>query len=386
MSERGAEIWVLVSNDLTHDQRVLKTCRSLASVGFKPQLVGRLLPASTDPPKAFPAHRLMLRFHAGALFYALLQIRMTLFLLRRARGAAGVWANDLDTLLPAFLVAKWFRLPLVFDSHELFTEAAGLTGRPVPRAVWVWVERLLVPNLKVMLTVNDSIADVFHRRYRHGKAGRPLVVRNMPMKRSEAGASNGRAPILAAGLSIQDGPLGIIQGAFLDADRGVREAVEVLAVRPSWQLLVVGAGPEWDWASAQTSRFPGRLHLLPKQPYETLAGLTRSADWGFSLDKPAHGNYIMSLPNKLFDYIHAGVPVVASPLVEVARIVEQHGVGVLIEDHAPENIAAAVDKVLARPRVEWGRQCEQASAVLNWEAEEPLLREALVRAGFKKPG
>jgi hypothetical protein len=278
-----------------------------------------------------------------------------------------------------------FRLPLVYDSHELFTEAAGLTGRPVPRAVWCFVERLLEPRLKVMLTVNDSIADVFHKRYPHGGAGRPLVVRNMPRMRTEMEHESGRSALVSAGLDIGKGPLGIIQGAFLDEDRGVREAVEVLSVRPDWQLLVVGAGPEWDWAAGQTSRFPGRLHLLPKQPYEVLAGLTRSADWGLSLDKPAHGNYIMSLPNKLFDYIHGGTPVVASPLVEVARVVEQHHVGVLIADHSPERIAEAVDEVLVRPREEWQFHCRQAAEVLNWEAEEPLIREALVRAGFKKP-
>ena len=134
-------VWVLVSNDLTHDQRVLKTCRSMASVGFAPQLVGRLLPHSAPPPVDFPAHRLNLKFHAGALFYAALQVRMTLFLLRSARGAAGIWANDLDTLLPAFIASKLFRLPLVYDSHELFTEAAGLTGRPVPRAEPIGCQR-----------------------------------------------------------------------------------------------------------------------------------------------------------------------------------------------------------------------------------------------------
>ena len=162
-------------------------------------------------------------------------------------------------------------------------------------------------------------------------------------------------------------------------------AVEVLEVRPRWQLLVVGAGPEWDWAKQQVPRFSGRLHVIPKQPYALLAGWTRSADWGFSLDKPVHGNYIMSLPNKLFDYIHAGLPVVASALPEVQKVVERHQVGALIRDHSPEAIATAVEQVLDAPRETWLARCATAAEVLNWEAEEPVIREALHRSGFISP-
>jgi len=387
MSERrlSEAVWVLVSNDLTHDQRVLKTCQTLRGLGFAPQLVGREMPSSVSPPVDFPSFRLRLPFHSGALFYAALQLALVRYLWRRTKGTAGIWANDLDTLLPAFVVARLRRLPLMYDSHELFTEAAGLTGRPLPRGVWLFVERLLVPRLRAMTTVNDAIADTFASRYPKGTAGRPLVVRNMPRGRRPEQEAPTRAPLVSAGLALTDGPLGILQGAFLDADRGVKEAVEVLEVRPRWQLLVVGAGPEWDWAKQQVPRFSGRLHVIPKQPYALLAGWTRSADWGFSLDKPVHGNYIMSLPNKLFDYIHAGLPVVASALPEVQKVVERHQVGALIRDHSPEAIATAVEQVLDAPRETWLARCATAAEVLNWEAEEPVIREALHRSGFISP-
>lgn len=272
MSERrlSEAVWVLVSNDLTHDQRVLKTCQTLRGLGFAPQLVGREMPSSVSPPVDFPSFRLRLPFHSGALFYAALQLALVRYLWRRTKGTAGIWANDLDTLLPAFVVARLRRLPLMYDSHELFTEAAGLTGRPLPRGVWLFVERLLVPRLRAMTTVNDAIADTFASRYPKGTAGRPLVVRNMPRGRRPEQEAPTRAPLVSAGLALADGPLGILQGAFLDADRGVKEAVEVLEVRPCWQLLVVGAGPEWDWAIQQVPRFSGRLHVIPKQPYALL--------------------------------------------------------------------------------------------------------------------
>lgn len=381
---RNKVIWVLVSNDLTHDQRVLKTCETLEAAGYVPHLVGRLLPGSMPAPAQFPCHRLRLPFHRGALFYAVLQVRLWWFLLKRARGSGGIWANDLDTLWPAFSVAKWLRLPLMYDSHELFTESAGLTGRPFPKKVWEHVEGHLLPKLPVMTTVNASIADVFVQRYGSGRVGRPLVVRNMPRLHQSGGALRefGIEEWIAMGFNPSGGPMGIIQGAFLDVDRGVKEAVAVLGVRPEWELAVVGAGPEWEWAMGQVHRFPGRLHVLPKIPYSALRQITARADWGYSLDKPVHGNYIMSLPNKLFDYIHAGIPVVASPMVEVKRIVSDHEIGALIESHAPQDIASAAELVLSRPKDFWRQKCEKAAALLNWEAEEPVIREALRRAGF----
>jgi glycosyltransferase involved in cell wall biosynthesis len=385
MAAGPATVWVLVSNDLTHDQRVLKTCESLADLGFDPRLLGRELPQSPQPPERFSPTRLRLGFHDGPLFYLSLQFRFFAFLFRRARRSAGIWANDLDTLLPAWLIAKLYGLPVMYDSHEFFTEAAGLTGHPMKRAVWLGLERMLFPRLKAVTVVNDSIAEAYSGRYPHGQAGRPLVVRNMPRRAEPPKRVASREVFEAEGLRLGPGPLGILQGAFLDEDRGVREAVAFLAERPNCQLVIVGAGPEWVWAQDQIQHFPTQLHLLPKQPYDKLRLMTRAADWGFSLDRPDHGNYLMSLPNKLFDYIHAGIPVVASPMPEVAKIVESHGIGTLIDDFSPASIAAAVDRVLAQDAEGARSNAQRAADQLHWGAEEPWIHEALRRAGFTLP-
>ena len=150
-------IAVLVSNDLNHDQRVLKTCATLEAEGWTPVLIGRQMPESKPLNVPFEARRLQLPFRRGVGFYAALQIGLLRALFRTDINA--IWANDLDTLLPAFLVARAKRLPLVYDSHEYFTEAAGLTGRPLQRGVWLMVERAIFPRLKAVITVNKGIAD-----------------------------------------------------------------------------------------------------------------------------------------------------------------------------------------------------------------------------------
>jgi glycosyltransferase involved in cell wall biosynthesis len=318
-----------------------------------------------------------LPFHAGAGFYASLQVAMLRALWRMEVDA--IWANDLDTLLPAFVVARLRRVPLVYDSHEFFTEAAGLTGRPFQRNVWLALEGFLFPKLAAVITVNDAIADAYAKRYPRAAAGRPLVVRNMPrMRAHQAAESAGWRERLGIPA---DAPFLILQGAYLDVDRGVKQAVAALAAHEFWYLVVVGAGVEWEWAQTQVGSFNGRLIVLPKMPFEELRGLTAAADVGLSLDQGLHGNYFMSLPNKLFDYIHAGVPVVASAMPEVARVVHEWRIGQVVDDATPEGIGEAVTRVLEVPKSEWRTRCRDAAAVLHWGNEEPLILQALDRAG-----
>jgi len=369
-------ITVLVSNDLNHDQRVLKTCATLAAEGWEPFLIGREMPGSKPLEVPFEALRLRLPFTRGVGFYAGLQLGM-LRALFRARTDA-VWANDLDTLLPAFLVSRAKGVPLVYDSHEYFTEAAGLTGRPFQRGVWLQLERAIFPRLDAVLTVNDGIADAYLDRYPHARGGRPLVVRNMPRKRTKPVATTVK---WRQRLGIPEkSPFLIVQGAYLDKDRGVVQAVNALREQATWYLVVVGAGVEWEWARDQVDEFQGRLIVLPKMPFDELCGLTASADVGLSLDQGLHGNYVMSLPNKLFDYIHAGIPVVASPMAEVVRIVETWNIGRVVKDSVPSEIAAAVEAVLATPTSHWKSRCSEASAALHWEAEEKQIHQALKQA------
>ena len=369
-------IAVLVSNDLNHDQRVLKTCATLEAEGWTPVLIGRQMPESKPLNVPFEARRLQLPFRRGAGFYAALQIGLLRALFRTDINA--IWANDLDTLLPAFLVARAKRLPLVYDSHEYFTEAAGLTGRPLQRGVWLMVERAIFPRLKAVITVNEGIADAYHERYPHARGGRPFVVRNMPRKRSEPTPSSTnwkeRLGVPA------NAPLLIMQGAYLDKDRGVVQAVNALSEQPSWHLVVVGAGEEWEWARNQAEKFNGRLVVLPKMTFDELCSLTASADVGLSLDQGVHGNYLMSLPNKLFDYIHAGIPVVATPMPEVARVVDSWKIGAVVKDSTPAGIAAGVAAVLAHPRDHWKAQCDQAASALHWGVEEEQIGNALRQA------
>ncbi|MFY8028860.1 MAG: glycosyltransferase, partial [Bacteroidia bacterium] len=134
-----------VTNDLATDQRVQKVAQTLIDMGAEVCLVGRKLKGSMPVPK-FEHHRMSLLFNKGVAFYAEYHIR--LFLLLLFKRADILVANDLDTLLPNYLVSKLKGVQLVYDSHEYFTEVPELQGSPLKKKIWLSLERFVFPKLK----------------------------------------------------------------------------------------------------------------------------------------------------------------------------------------------------------------------------------------------
>lgn len=365
------KIAVLVSNDLSFDQRVRKTCKVLVDAGHEPILVGRMLSESAPYDGPGSAIRFSLRHSSGVFFYA--ELQWTLWKWLKTADIDAIWANDLDTLLPAVLVSKSRKLSIVYDSHEYFTEAAGLTGRPLRRRVWLTIEKYCISRLKKMLTVNESIAAHYRSRYDI----QVDVLRNMPVL-SDVPAVSPRKAFEEFKIPT-DLPILLLQGAFMDRDRGTNDAVDALELMTNVRLVLVGAGIEFDESINRMNdpRWRGRLHCIPRLPYEKLRVLTASADVGLSLDKGMHANYLLSLPNKLFDFIHVGLPVVASPMVEVRRVVEENGVGVVIDEVTTAAIAKAVSNVLSSPREIWFEKCMTARKNLHWDTDSFLILEHL---------
>ena len=367
-TRKSIAVWV--SNDLTFDQRVKKTCETLDALGWTPVLVGREMPDSKPWQGPWEAHRLRLSAQHGPLFYASLQLQLHAWLRRNEREIDAIWCNDLDTLAPAL----WRNtLPVVYDSHEYFTEAAGLTGRPIRRAIWLGIERWAMRKLSCMITVNESIASAYRSKYGLDVA----VVRNMP-RRQPPVAVEGREAFVAHGVPI-DLPIALMQGAYMDRDRGVAQAVAALPEMKGVRLVLVGAGLEWNEARAMVNapEMEGRLHCIPKLPFNQLRILTASADVGLSLDQAGHGNYEMSLPNKLFDFMHARLPMVVTARKEVAAIVEECSLGEVIEKASPSAIKSAVGRVLSKPKSDWKEALSLASERFHWGVDEPQIKRIL---------
>ena len=144
-----------VINDLVTDNRVHKVAVSLQRMGFEPLLIGRMLPESLPVERSYFTYRMKLVFRKGPLFYLGYNLRLFFYLLKSDTEV--FVANDLDTLPANYLISRIKRKPLVYDSHEYFTEVPELIGRPVVRAIWKGIERLLVPQVDAAYTVPQFI-------------------------------------------------------------------------------------------------------------------------------------------------------------------------------------------------------------------------------------
>lgn len=363
------KVIVSVINDLATDQRVARVCFMLTEMGFAVTQVGRVLPNSPPlPERPWEQKRMRLLFCRGPLFYAEFNLRLLIFLLfHKARLLV---ANDLDTLLPNFLIHRIKRIPLVYDSHEFFTETPEVIHRPLVRGVWLTLEKLILPRLPWMITVNESLAEIFSRKY----GLEVLPIRNVPPLRPLPSPANLAAKGIPEGKDVL-----ILQGSGINIHRGAEEVVEAMRYLDDAVLMVIGSGDVIEQLKEQAKQegIAGKVFFFPRMPAEDLATFTAAATVGLSVDKDICPNYHFSLPNKLFDYIHAGTPVLASNLPEVRKVVEGWQVGLILPGHDPQVIAATLRKMLAdrEALTRYRQNCLKAREELCWEKEKLTLQK-----------
>ncbi len=361
------KVIVSVINDLVTDQRVHRSCQTLHEMGFDVILIGRIKKNSLVLNKRdYQTQRMKLLFERGPLFYMEFNIRLYLKLLFKKIDL--LVSNDLDTLLANFVIHKSKRIPLIFDSHEYFTESPEIANRKDVKRVWKSIEKLALKRMKQMITVNQSIAKLFEDEYKI----KVHVVRNIPMR---AKLPN-RATKNELGLPEREKMI-IIQGAGLNMDRGLEELVEAMQLVKNAIMLIVGDGDVLPLLKNKTQNLSldDKIFFISKQTPQKLRQYTRLADLGISLDKSTNLNYELSLPNKLFDYIHASIPILASPLIEIKQIIDQYQIGECIENHRPEHIADKINNLLSDTnRLEkYKLNTLIASDELSWENEKKNL-------------
>ena len=365
----GKRVVVSVINDLSSDQRVDRTCSTLHESGYNVLLVGRKVKESVSlNTRAYKVKRMKLLFEKGGLFYAEYNFRLFLFLLFKRFDI--LHANDLDTLLANRLAQKLKGGELVYDSHEYFTEVPELLEGSFAKRTWLKIERSIFPELKTVFTVNKSIAGIYKDLY-----GIDLkVMRNLPISgkfNSEIKAKS-RSDL---GLPPEKKII-ILQGAGINVDRGAEEMVEAM----NWidaVFLIVGSG---DVIGDLKDKVRS-LNLLSKVifkgrvPFEELVSYTKVADVGITLDKDTNLNYRYSLPNKIFDYFQADLPVIASDLVEVRRIIDEYKAGIIVSSHKPKKMAEEINNYLNNNDLfnKTKQNVKKAKADLIWENEKEIL-------------
>lgn len=373
LQKKNKLVRISVTNDLVTDRRVDKVARTLLKMGFMVELIGRILPDSLDlRQRPYSTKRFRLIFHKGPLFYATYNVRLFFYLLFHKSGL--LVSNDLDTLPANYLIHRLKGTDLVYDSHEYFTGVPELENRPFVKSIWKALEKRIFPNLSTVFTVNDSIANLYEKEY----GLRPKVVRNVPESPGILPSRDRKALGLPENKTIL-----VLQGAGINIQRGAEEAVMAMQYVDNCILLVIGGGDVINVLPGLISKYhlEEKVMMIPKQPMEVLMKYTVCGDIGLTLDKNTNINYRFSLPNKLFDYINAGLPVLASDLPEISAIIKKYDIGLISPTHDPAQLAELIKKMISdKNSIEkWKENLKIASRELCWENEETIILESYAK-------
>ncbi len=371
-------VLISVSNDLVTDQRVGKVSASLQRNGYDVLLIGCIKKERKPLDRPYQTYRFNLFFRKKFIFYLEYNLRLLFVLLFKRKDI--LLCNDTDALPASFIAAKLCRVPLVFDAHELFPEVPELADRPEVKRVWEKMEDIFFPHLKNSYTVCQSIAE--HYKQKYGITMR--VVRNIPNKDTAPSSINSaerkRISILP---SLEGKKLLLYQGA-INMGRGVDWLINTMPYLDNCILCICGDGDLLQEMKALTKekQLEERIIFTGRLPFEELNQYTEKADLGFVLLENMGLSYYYSLPNRIFDYMKYGVPVLASNFPEIARIVETHQTGRLISNYEPEYLAKVILEILKERenKPEDKVRLKELSKEYCWENEEKVMLEIVKNA------
>ncbi|MFA5891157.1 MAG: glycosyltransferase family 4 protein [Actinomycetota bacterium] len=277
--------------------------------------------------------------------------------------------NDLNTVLAGWVARRIHPAPLIYDSHELWPHRKRADAGPIKTFVGELADRYWARRADAVVTVNDSIAQHMQRRYRVRQVH---VVRNLPATTSRV------EPAAAYAIGHVPRPRLMYVGG-VQTHRGLEELIDAMPLIKHGTLVVVGPGNDAYRGEleerARSRRVADRVVFHGLVPHAQLVGVLATGDIGFALIKNFCLSYYLSLPNKLTEYIHAGLPVVASDFPEMRSVVEGNQVGIVCDPSDPAAIARSVNELLADTEglERMKANARAAARELNWELESKRL-------------
>ena len=356
--------------DVTGSSRALRQIRELDALGVSVQVV-QTVPSRDPGALPQPVRVQVVQVGGGGprgFWRAHRAVRRAV----RSHPAGLYLASDLYTLPALAEAARQRGAALVYDSRELYAALDSSAGRPWVSAVWQAVERRWIRRADAVLTVGDAIADRLTGAY---GIPRPVVLANAPP--ATVDRDRGR---LAAALALpDDGRMVVLYQGLFRAGRGLETLIEAARHVGGVRLVLIGEGALEPQIRASGAALGDRLVLHPFVPPDRLSTLTPGADLGACLIEPLTESLRLSLPNKLFEYLAAGVPVLASPLPEIRAVVD-HGVGLLADPASPAAVAAALRHSLdPSRRADWAARTDDALARYTWTAGRSAFRALVHR-------
>jgi glycosyltransferase involved in cell wall biosynthesis len=340
-----------------YDRRMIRITEAISGKGYKLKWISRQHNAAKESDSNVQYIFIKCFFNSGILFYLEYNFRLFIKLLGSSEDC--ISCVDLDTLLAATIASKLKRKKLIFDAHEIFYEVPELTGKPFKKWIWKQVARWCIPLTDLRYTVNISLKQHYQEHYNKEFH----VIRNVPdvaPTKTEAKSNNKVMVYLGA----------------VNKGRGVEIAIRALQTLTEHRLVIIGEGDEYhqmrDLAVALDvkDRVDFRGYTAPDKIFSIL----QECSIGLNVLVAESENYRLSLANKFFDYMHAGLPSINMRYPEYESILTEHKVGIMIEDYQVEDLVGSVKKLDDSDfYLHLSRNCSVCKEQYTWDREKEVL-------------
>ena len=287
--------------------------------------------------------------------------------------ASIIFAEDIYTLPFAVIFGKLKRAKIYYDSRELFGYLAGLKEKKIKQAFWKWTEKLFINRADYVIVTGQMDAEFLKKEYGVKKI---ILVRNLPRFYKPTLQLD-----LHSHLNIDKSKKIILYQGVLLKGRGIEKVFAVLKDLPDCIFVIAGGGEyeEYYKKLSNEMNLVDQVFFLGKLTQDELPKITASADIGVSLIENLSTSYYYALPNKLFEYIMAEVPVIVSNLPQMKEVVEKYDVGFAVDVDNKNELITTIKKLTENSSLLENKKknCQIASQELNWEKEVTALLQTL---------
>ncbi len=284
--------------------------------------------------------------------------------------ASTYWACDLYSLPIAISLKKQFKGKLIYDSREIFSALGPAAASPLKQKVLTWLELRWVAKVDEFIVSGDLDADFLKK---HFKTNKPFhIIMNLPPYKKAVESNFLREKFDLS----QEKKIILYQGVVLEG-RGLLPTVRALKYYEEAMLCIVGSGPFIKKIEEEAVVFgvSDRVLFTGQIPYNQLHEVTSSADLGLCFIEPISFSYELALPNKLFEYAMARIPVLASDLPAMKKIIEEEKIGIAIPpSSSPEEIALALkDLCSEKYSSSFIAACNKSAIKYSYNTQENLI-------------
>ncbi len=358
--------------DIHYDSRLSKCARTLHENGYK---VSAVIASEKNEKRESPGITLKTilipQARSGKLRFLSFNLKALWPALRSK--ADCYFASDLYSLPIAYFAAKFRHARLIYDSRELYSSIAALRDRREAQRFWSHIERRIIPRADVVFTVNDALAGSISNLYSIPK---PTVLLNCPHIQTIQ-----KSDRLRTILAIPPGPRILLYQGGLQRGRGIHIMLSAINKVSDAVLVLMGSGnlKAEILEIIKRERLDHKVFLLDAVRVDDLLEHTASADVGLCLIENYGESYYHSLPNKLFEFVAAGVPVVASNFPEMSRFVESNRVGLCVDPENEDEVVAAIKRLVTEAELHkaFVHHCEETASRYTWENESLKLVGAI---------